>query len=44
MQELFADIDHHKNGHLTEQDWKNCFSKILLVSINQFKGGYNWKS
>lgn len=27
MQELFADLDPHKKGHLTESDWENAFGK-----------------
>lgn len=31
MQDLFSDLDQHKKGYLTEQDWEIAF------------GGYNWK-
>eukprot|EP00825_Cyclidium_porcatum_P013302 TRINITY_DN1701_c0_g3_i2.p1 TRINITY_DN1701_c0_g3~~TRINITY_DN1701_c0_g3_i2.p1 ORF type:complete len:627 (+),score=122.35 TRINITY_DN1701_c0_g3_i2:88-1968(+) len=31
MQQLFSDLDQHKKGYLTEQDWEIAFS------------GYNWK-
>lgn len=27
LKELFSDIDPHKKGHLTENDWNNCFGK-----------------
>ena len=32
MQELFSDIDPHKKGYLTQQDWISAF------------GGFNWKT
>jgi Ca2+-binding EF-hand superfamily protein len=31
-QELFSDLDAHKKGYLTEEDWINSFS------------GYDWKN
>ena len=32
MQQLFSDLDPHKKGHLTENDWINAF------------GSYNWQN
>jgi len=29
IQKLFADLDPHKKGYLSESDWKNAFSKLL---------------
>lgn len=34
LRELFSDLDPHKKGHLTENDWTNCFSKTWLVLAN----------
>jgi len=30
-QELFSDIDPHKKGHLTLEDWINAFSKKFIL-------------
>ena len=31
MQQLFADLDPHKKGHLTELDWENAFGIPRLI-------------
>ena len=33
MQQLFADLDPHKKGHLTELDWENAFGMENLIQI-----------
>ncbi len=33
LQKLFADVDPHKKGYLTETDWNNAFSKQITATL-----------
>ncbi len=30
MQEIFSDLDPHKKGYVTEDDWINAFSNFVI--------------
>ena len=36
MQQLFADLDPHKKGHLTELDWENAFGIVKSIKFIHF--------
>jgi len=42
LQKLFADLDPHKKGYLSESDWKNAFCNFFIWSnIYIYLGGYS---
>ena len=43
MQQLFADLDPHKKGHLTELDWENAFGIAkLIIHIHKLFISFRW--